>query len=98
MANIEKHPRSMIEEIDQADYSSVPTCARASHLVGRYTKGRERDHRGSLPGKEDRPKPVILRLENLQATPGNLERIRERIRTMNRQLADSEAPFRLRVI
>lgn len=41
---------------------------------------------------------VILRLEDLPATPGNVERIRERVRQLNRQLADSGTPFRLRVI
>lgn len=98
MTNIEKHPKATVEQIDQADASSVPTRARASHLVGRRIKNRHNDGRARLPGEEDRLRPVILRLEDLPATPHNLERIRERVRILNRQLAAAGTPFRLRVV
>ncbi len=96
MANIEKHPKQPLEQIDQADSSEVPTCARAAHLIGRCIKNQQSDGRGRTG--EERPRPVILRLDDLPATTSNLERIRERIRLLNRRLAASGTPFRLRVI
>ncbi len=98
MANIEKHPKPTVEQIDQADSSAVPTRARASHLIGHYIKNRQNDGRGRLFGNEHGTYPVILRLEDLPATPGNLERIRERVRILNRQLAAAGTSFRLRVV
>jgi hypothetical protein len=47
---------------------------------------------------EERTRVIVLRLEDLPATPCNLERIRERIRLLNRRLADSGTPFQLRVV
>jgi len=47
---------------------------------------------------EHGPQAIILRLDKLPATPGNVERIRERVRLLNRRLAASGTPFRLRVI
>lgn len=96
MANIEKHPKHPLEQIDQADSGEVPTHARAPHPIGRYINNQQSDGRG-LTG-EERTRPVILRLEDLPATPSNLERIRERVRLLNRRLAASGAPFQLRVI
>lgn len=98
MANIEKHPKATVEQIDQADSSAVPTRARASHLIGRYIKNLQDDGRGRLPTDQDHMRPVILRLEELPATPHNLERIRERVRILNRRLAAAGTPFRLRVV
>jgi hypothetical protein len=97
MANIEKHLKRPADQIDQADFSGVPTCARAAHLIGRYIKNRQNDGRGRVSG-EERPLPVILRLEDLPATPCNLERLQERVRQLNRLLADSGTPLRLRVV
>ncbi len=96
MANIEKHPKQPLEQLDQADSSEVPMHARAAHLIGRYIKNQQSDHRGRTG--EDRTRPVILRLDDLPATPSNLDRIRERVRLLNRRLAASGTPFRLRVI
>ena len=96
MANIEKHPKQPLEQVDQADSSGVPTCARAAHLIGRYIKNQQSDGRGR--SGEARTQPVILRLDDLPATASNLDRIRERIRLLNRRLAASGTPFRLRVI
>lgn len=98
MANIEKHPKHPMEQIDQADFSAVPTCARASHLVGEYIKDRQSDGRSRIHGAEDRARAVIVRLEDLPATPHNVERMRERVRALNRMLADSGTPLRLRVV
>jgi hypothetical protein len=50
-----------------------------------------------LGGRDNRGHPVILRLEDLPATPHNLERIRERVRLLNQRLAASGTPLRLRV-
>ncbi len=96
MANIEKHPKHSLEQIDEADFSGVPTHARSAHLIGRYIKNQQSDSRGRT--REVRPGPVIVRLEDLPATPGNRERIRARVRLLNRHLAASGTPFRLRVI
>lgn len=96
MANIEKHPKPPQEQLDQADFSGVPTRARAAHLIGRYIKNQHSDARGRT-GTEH-PLPAILRLEDLPATSSNLERIRERVRLLNRRLAASGTPLRLRVI
>lgn len=98
MANIEKHPKTPVEQVDQADFSAVPTCARASHLIGQYIKGHHNGSRRNVPGIEQRTQPIIMRLEDLPATTRNLERIRERVRRLNRLLADSGALFRLRVV
>ena len=95
VANIEKHLKPTMEQIDNADSSAVPTCARASHLIGRYTKNRENDGTGK---RHDGAQPMILRLEDLPATPHNLERIRERVRLLNQRLAASGTPLRLRVV
>lgn len=97
MANIEKHPKATVEQIDRADSGAVPTRARASHLIGRYIKNRHDNGRARASGEEEHVRPVILRLEDLPATPRNLKRIRERVRMLNRQLAASGTPFRLRI-
>lgn len=98
MANLEKHPKHAMEQIDLADFSAVPTCGRASHLIGQYIKNRQSDGRSRSPGVDDRMRAVILRLEDTPATPGNLERLRERVRLLNQRLADSGTPIRLRMV
>ncbi len=97
MANKEKHPKGTIDEIDQADSSMVPTCARASHLVGEYIKNHQEQVRRPAPGVDERTRAFILRFKNIPATPTNLERLRERVRLLNRRLSIANAPFRLRV-
>ena len=54
------------------------------------------------PGPASRPaqqtlQAVILRLQDVPATPGNLKRIRDRVYELNRELAISGAPFRVRL-
>ncbi len=98
MANIEKHPKHPIEQIDEADSSLVPTCARSPRLVGRYIKNRLGGFRSLTPQAQKQNGATIIRLETLPATPGNVERIQERVRELNRRLAESGTPFRLRVV
>jgi len=98
VANIEKHPKHPMEQIDQADFSQVPICGRSPHLVGQYIKNRQKAFRTHVPQIEVRTRAVIFRCEDLPATPSNLERIRKRIRLLNRRLSESGTPFHLRVV
>lgn len=43
------------------------------------------------------PPPILLRLDGLRATPEALERVRQRVAEMNRQLERAGVPFRLRI-
>jgi hypothetical protein len=43
-------------------------------------------------------KPIIVRLENIPATPQNRKQIEDRIRDLNRILEESGTPFRLRLL
>ncbi len=47
---------------------------------------------------EERPQPILLRLEAVPATAQNLDRVRQRIHELNRRLAAAGTPFRLRVV
>jgi hypothetical protein len=85
VANIEKHPKPPAEQAGQADFSEVPTCAR---------NGSPRD----VPRAEEETRAVIMRIEGLPPTPHNLTRMQERVKRLNRLLADSGVPFRLRVL
>ena len=98
MTNIEKHPKQAMEQVDQADLSAVPPRARASHLIGQYLENGKNKAGRHLPAVDDRGASFILRLEDLQASPNNVERMRERVTQLNRRLAESGAPFRLRLV
>jgi hypothetical protein len=98
VANLEKHPKRPIEQVEQADFSDVPMHARSPHVLGSYIKNRPDNVRGRVSVPEHEAPAVILRLEDVPATRRNVERIRERIRLLNRQLAASGTPFRLRMI
>ncbi len=98
MANVEKHQKHPMEQIDRADFSEVPTRGRSSRLIGRYIKNRQDRVRNHVLPAEKRPQAILLRLEDTPAAPTNMERIRERVRSLNRRLADSGTPFRLRVV
>jgi hypothetical protein len=97
VAKIEKHQKQPMEQI-VAGSSADPTRAHASHLIGRYISNQQNDCRVQLCGREDRGQPVMVRLEDLPATPHNLKRIHERVRSLNQQLAASGMPFRLRLV
>jgi hypothetical protein len=98
MTNIEKHEKETEERIDRANSSAVPMGA-ATAPIGRVVrKGTSERRLGGIGAPDDRPLGVILRLEDLRATPPNIERIRERVRVLNRHLAASGTPLRLRVV
>jgi hypothetical protein len=96
--NLEKHVKTPAEQLADAESSLVPTCARGTHLVDRYIKGRRVDqHNGRSAAGPEVP-PFVLRLDQLPATPVSLERIRSRVEDINRQLRRSKVPFRLRMV
>jgi len=41
------------------------------------------------------PPPVLIRLDRIAATPGNIARIRELVRDLNRRLESAGTPLRL---
>jgi hypothetical protein len=64
VANLEKHPQRPVEQIEQADFSTVPTHARSPHVLGSYIKNRQDNDRGRVSGREHEAQAVILRLED----------------------------------
>ena len=88
MTNIEKHPKQTLEQIDKADFSAVPTRARASHLIGQHIENGQNNAGRYQPTGEDRAASFILRFEDLPAIPDNVERMRDRVRQLNRRLAE----------
>jgi hypothetical protein len=44
------------------------------------------------------PPAIVVRLREMPATPGNLDRIRNRVHELNRELAHAGAPFRVRLM
>jgi hypothetical protein len=70
MANIEKHPKQAMGQIDQADFSAVPTCARASHPIGQYAENGQNNAGRHQPTREDRAASFILRFEDLPGKSG----------------------------
>lgn len=97
MTNREKHPQRTIRQIDKAEFSAAPTRARSPHLVGSFIKSLRNDVHGRTSEPESGTHAFILRLD-LPATSSNVERIRERVRLLNRRLAASGTPFRLRMV
>jgi len=96
--NLEKHVKTPAEQLADAESSLVPTCARGTHLVDRYIKGRRVDqHNGRSAAGPEVP-PFVLRLDQLPATPVSLERIRKRVEDINRQFRQLKVPFRLRMV
>lgn len=98
MANIEKQQKQPMERIVDAGSSADPTCPRTSHLIGGCMTKQRGDCCICSSGRDDSGQPIILRLEDLPATPHNVERVRERVRMLNQQLAASGTPLRLRVV
>jgi len=98
MTNIEKHEDDPEKRIDRANSSAVPRGAGAAPMVGSHASN-QRNGGSARTGEPDgRPCGVILRFEDLRATRPNIERIRERVRLLNRHLAASGTPLRLRVV
>jgi hypothetical protein len=97
MANLEKHTRRPIEPVDEAGFSAVQMSGRSPRLVCSYGKSPQNDVRGRSSAPEYGAHAVVLQL-GLPATPRNVERIRERVRVLNRRLAASGTPFQLRMI
>jgi hypothetical protein len=98
LANLEKHVKSAVEQLAEADCSLVPTHARGSHLVGRYIKERTTDQQYSRGAVKPALPPFVLRLEGLPATPTLLGRIRRRVEEINREFQRSDVPVRLRIM
>ncbi len=96
--NLEKHVKTLTEQLAEAENSLVPTRARGTHLVDRYIKGHRVEHQTSRSAFTPEASPFVLRFDLLPATPASLARIRRRVEEINRQLRLSEAPFRLRVM
>ena len=57
-----------------------------------------RGNGASAPQPAEQDKPILLSLEGVPATPSNLERVGRRIQQLNRLLAESGMPFRLRML
>jgi len=93
MTNMQKHSKQTLEQADQADAGTVGTGAHASQMLG-TSAGNSRH----LPAAGDRGAPFLIRLEDLDANPANVDGMRERIRILNQHLAQSGAPFRLRLV
>jgi hypothetical protein len=91
MTNIDKHEKVREERIDRVYSSAAP-------MVGRYVSNHRNGGSARAGEPHGRPLGVILRLEDLPATRPNIERIRERVRQLNRHLAASGTPLRLRVV
>ena len=91
MTDIENH-----ENVTEVRMNRVNSSA--ASMVGRYAS-KHRNGGSARTGEPDgRPVGVVLRLEDLRATPRNVERIRKRVRLLNRHLAASGTPLRLRVV
>lgn len=98
MANLQKHVKTFLYRSDESDFDQIPTRARSARVLGRYTKNRRLQmRRVRKPAEDTAAQPVVIRLE-LEATPGNVARMEERVRRLNRELEESGAPVRLRMI
>ena len=98
MANVEKHVKSPIEQAADAGCSLVPTHSCGARLVDRYLNGRRVDQQSTCSTVTSAVPPFVLRLEGVPTTPVTLARIRKRVEELNRQLRQSEVPFRLRMM
>ncbi len=73
----------------------VQLVAGAGIVVSKNGRNESRD---CIPKVEGPAGEIILRFEDVPATPRNLEHVRERVRLLNQRLAESDTPFRLRVM
>ncbi|HWR53637.1 MAG TPA: hypothetical protein VN428_21185 [Bryobacteraceae bacterium] len=95
MANLEKYVATFLYESDDSGFDQIPTRARNARVPGRNRNKPQARPERRLP--DTAAQPVIIRLE-LEATPGNVARMEERVRRLNRELEESGAPVRLRMI
>ena len=95
--NLEKHVKTPIEQLAEAEVSLVPTHARGTHLVDRYIKGRRVDHQSNRRTFLAGSPQYVLQFDRLRATPTSLERLRARVDEINHQFRQSEIPLRLRL-
>jgi hypothetical protein len=98
MTNIDNREEDPEERIDRINSSAVRVGAGAAPTVGRYVSNHRNSDSARIGGSDGRTSEVILRFEDLRATRPNIERIRERVRLLNRHLAASGTPLRLRVV
>jgi len=96
--NLEKHTKTLAEQLAEAENSLVPTRARGEHLVDRHIKGRKAKQQTNRSAVIAATAPFVLRLDRMPASPASVARVRERVEEVNRQLRQSELPFRLRMI
>lgn len=95
MTNLEKNFEWGMKPMIHDAFDRVATNARSTHSIASQIK-----YRNDVPRRnsgEHLSPPVILRLD-LPATANNVERIRERIRLLNRKLEASGTDLRLRMI
>jgi hypothetical protein len=99
VAGIQKHTELPAERVSSTDSVPRKGCGHESPLSGSHCPpGSLQDDSGRPTGPDQPIKKVILQLVDVPATPANVERIRERVQILNRQLADAGIPVRLRVI
>jgi hypothetical protein len=98
LANIEKHVKSPIEQVADAERSLVPTHSGGAHPVDRYIKGHRAGQQSIRGTARPAVPPFVLRLEGVPPTPVCLARIRKRVEEINQRLRQSEVPFRLRIM
>jgi hypothetical protein len=107
VANLEKHQKHLTEELEFADFSDVPTCARSSHLIGHYIKNRHKtpgrklvagsSTRDMIAGVEGAANGVVLRLDSLPVTPAARKRLERRVADWNHEFSQCGVPVRFRM-
>lgn len=98
MTNLEKHGKTAIERVTEAESSLAPTRARGTHLADPCIKGRWTDHQDAHGVLTPEAPPIVLRFDLLPATPASLARMRRRVDDINQRLRLSDVPFRLRIM
>ena len=98
MANLEKHPKRVIEEWLFAEESLIPTHSRSPHVIGLYIKNQRREKWGFRPRFiADAGKLLIwLAGERPPAELRRRERRAERRHKLSRRGAQVRLPFGLK--
>jgi hypothetical protein len=95
MANLEKHIKSPMQELAEADRSPIPTHMRSPRIIGCHIKIRR--HYGqprAVSGKH----PIPIRLNLKSAESDAVKTMRSRVAEINRSLRRLRMPFRLRLL